>query len=564
MTSSSFITRITIFLLFLFAPVHALRVTPGSSCASVCLDQNDGDDPDPKNSTTRPSDIVCKDVEYYSTHAGVKFRKCMDCLQKSPRVDGEVNDIAWFLSKDNVRYAVNVCLFGFPNATQGTSSPCNMDLTCRPLQTPLKAGISEPSRSTEFQYCGADHALYGGNTISSCEQCLQMGNEKTYLSNFITALHAGCQQQPVPGTLLGLSGSLFSNDPVNITAPPVAEPPLGPSDKGTGMTVGAVVGIAVGAALVFLGGVALFIVHWRRQRRSSKYEDIDHGSHYPPKSNRSSSSATHRGGEPYPMSDYKSQIGVYESTMDPPVYKGITSHRSNQPSQQHDFSNNGEYYDQVDRDYQARQRPTGAVTAASAPTFGQTRDGTSLPTHPAYVPRAITSSSRIGSSQPPIASPPPAHKAERSKSHAVQAYLDSLDQAGSTNVPPPPAQVPPVSQSGFNFGVPPPPPPPRREKVPSLALPSVPRMKVPKKYNPPRIQIQEASPVTGPRDNISLPIPRVDEDRFRQGRGRSSSRERDGPSNSSQDRIVQHFFRVDESKGTREMPIQSGKSQLYG
>ena len=95
--------RILAFLLFLLSSVSALQVTPGSKCASVCLDQQDGNSLDPAASSNSPDDMVCKDVEFYSDANGLKFKSCVECLQNSEQVNGTENDISWFLCKNHFR-----------------------------------------------------------------------------------------------------------------------------------------------------------------------------------------------------------------------------------------------------------------------------------------------------------------------------------------------------------------------------------------------------------------------------------------------------------------------------
>ncbi|KIH90854.1 hypothetical protein SPBR_09055 [Sporothrix brasiliensis 5110] len=142
----------------------ALRVTPGSACASYCLDNGD-DIGQSANSTTTPSDIVCNDDDYWSTTVGT-------------------SDVEWYLY--NVRYAVDVCLFSSPGPSSShssTSSPCVLSGTCLSLQKALDTGNVNPSNETQYQYCTADGGVFGRTALSNCAQCLQTNSEQTYLSN---------------------------------------------------------------------------------------------------------------------------------------------------------------------------------------------------------------------------------------------------------------------------------------------------------------------------------------------------------------------------------------------
>lgn len=77
----------------------ALEVTPGSSCSTFCLDFEKGNGFDPLASTTNTSDIICKDAGFSSSDVGIKFKKCLECLQKSEKVDGPESDLKWFICK---------------------------------------------------------------------------------------------------------------------------------------------------------------------------------------------------------------------------------------------------------------------------------------------------------------------------------------------------------------------------------------------------------------------------------------------------------------------------------
>lgn len=86
-------------LLLLLSSTTAIQVTPGSPCTSVCLDSPDGDSARAAASTTNSSDIVCDDVDYFSSSTGQKFKDCITCLQTSNAVSGEEDDVSWFLCK---------------------------------------------------------------------------------------------------------------------------------------------------------------------------------------------------------------------------------------------------------------------------------------------------------------------------------------------------------------------------------------------------------------------------------------------------------------------------------
>lgn len=82
----------------------------------------------------------------------------------------------------------------------------------------------------------------------------------------ITVLQAGCEQRPAPGITLSLSGSVFSDDIVNITSPtPTATVNPDWFDQGP-ITIGGKVGIAFGGFAVVLFLLGFFVV-WNGKRR---------------------------------------------------------------------------------------------------------------------------------------------------------------------------------------------------------------------------------------------------------------------------------------------------------
>ncbi|KAJ2987630.1 hypothetical protein NUW58_g4394 [Xylaria curta] len=243
---------------------NALQVTPGSTCAAFCLDNPESDPLDPDSSNTASRDITCTDSSYENSPSGIKFKNCIDCLQKSNATSGTENDVSWFLY--NVRYSIDVCLFGFPDASKAVSSPCTINWACQPLKNALQAGGLDATRN-QLEYCTVDGDFTSAHHIGDCVKCLASSPNQRHMANFVTALKAGCEQKPAPGKPLGLSGTLFSGESVTITSP-TAEATTDNKDGGFGITsTGAIVGISIGGALLLLGGIALFWIYHRRQKR---------------------------------------------------------------------------------------------------------------------------------------------------------------------------------------------------------------------------------------------------------------------------------------------------------
>lgn len=83
----------------------------------------------------------------------------------------------------------------------------------------------------------------------------------------VTILNAGCIQQPPPGTRLSIQGTPFSQTAqVNITTPTPVSLPYSDGSSG-GLSLGAKIGIAVGALLFLLVLAGITIICTGRRRR---------------------------------------------------------------------------------------------------------------------------------------------------------------------------------------------------------------------------------------------------------------------------------------------------------
>jgi hypothetical protein len=143
--------------------------------------------------------------------------------------------------------------------------------------------MQTPSVANQYGYCEANSSSFMGSFQQTCENCLRDTTETLYLANcehepslyrysalltrqfiVLIALEAGCAQRPVPGALVGLDGGLFEDKKVNITSPIVAT-----GTKHKSLTVGAIIGIAVGG-VVFLLIVAAVIFICMRKRAARR------------------------------------------------------------------------------------------------------------------------------------------------------------------------------------------------------------------------------------------------------------------------------------------------------
>ncbi|GKT49166.1 uncharacterized protein ColSpa_09347 [Colletotrichum spaethianum] len=516
----------------------SLEVTPDSDCEALCLSGINGTAVDTTTLGTNSSDIVCENDQYHSTGKGIKFKNCINCLQKSQATKGPENDAAWLL--------LDVCIFDFPETVSNINSPCIINSACRPLKNALTTGLTTPDANTAYDYCTADGDKFSSSNWWSCVRCLQS-------SDILIALKAGCQQKPVDGNLLGLTGQLFSTEAVNITEPRANT--TMPGDGGassTTMTLGTIVGIAVGGGLVFVGAICLFVIYCRKQRKQ-RTEDEASFAPQPPRSHASSITAVNK--SPYmPITDHKKSPSINS-------YNYELQEKQN-------FNSNADYYDRLEQEIQ-----TGRDMAHYNfdPHSGFHGPGSALPTHPAYIPRAMSRQSNRTNTP----TPPNPRKTNTPDSYALQTYLTATEEPGMSGMRPPPRAVsrtPSPARSQGSPGdstaqprlvnIPPPPPggPPTRKqsrRIPSLSLPSVPRIRVPKQYSPPQIVVEGATPVADRGETKEM---QISEPLTYHGE-RFHDRPLPGRAIISQVAVVRD---VDPREYEGDMPIRSGKSTLYG
>ncbi|KPM41339.1 hypothetical protein AK830_g5244 [Neonectria ditissima] len=254
------LSQLVLLALFLLR-VTALQVTPNSPCASFCMDSSDLDRSDSRASTTDGDDIVCTDDGYLREKTGQKFQRCLSCLQDSDFQRGDENDQDWFLY--NLRYSFDYCIFGYPNATDVGSNPCMTSEACGPLEAAMKQGMTDPDDRAQYDYCEADNKAMLSSAYDNCYACVRADRTHTYLSNFLVALEAGCEQQPAPGKTIGLNDTVFAESGIQMmdaSASAAADPGK--------LATTAIAGIAIGAfvAVLILIGCVYMQIRKRKNR----------------------------------------------------------------------------------------------------------------------------------------------------------------------------------------------------------------------------------------------------------------------------------------------------------
>ncbi|KHN95767.1 uncharacterized protein MAM_06379 [Metarhizium album ARSEF 1941] len=243
--------------------VQSILVPSGSPCAANCGNILD---------KTSPEDLVCKQGSFSTDPTGQQFAGCVDCERSSAYHSGNDSDIQsmlYELARDNVRYALSYCVWGdAPTRNpEVTNTPCITTKACGPFKDAVQyRNLSSTARA--YQYCDA----WPSNDTPDFEGCTDCLNAegRQYMANFVVALQAGCEQRPSAGLYIGLDGELFSTTAVEMTTPrPTAS--VGPDGLDHGpLSLGAKVGIAVGASVALLVTAGCCIV-WKGKRRRRAY-----------------------------------------------------------------------------------------------------------------------------------------------------------------------------------------------------------------------------------------------------------------------------------------------------
>ncbi|KAG9235295.1 hypothetical protein BJ875DRAFT_374536 [Amylocarpus encephaloides] len=232
--------------------VTAIQALTSSPCASECGNVL---------GSTTGADIECLDAKF-TISPGSIFKSCVSCQLRSQFIDPATKQTDLQMGLYNLRYAVSWCLFGYPNNTNVGSTPCTIGFSCGPLEKAFEYDSLSP-QTTTLGYCSQN---YHSTTIQACKNCLGAQTEKKFLNNYAIALQAACEQQTLPGQTISIEGSIFSDIRVNITDPTKDPNNVETSTPTGGLTLGAKIGIAVGALLVILA-ITGFCIIWNGRRR---------------------------------------------------------------------------------------------------------------------------------------------------------------------------------------------------------------------------------------------------------------------------------------------------------
>ncbi|MCJ1471117.1 hypothetical protein MMC07_009765 [Pseudocyphellaria aurata] len=205
------IYRVTVLTLLLSHHIHAIEVSPGSDCSSLCDDSPMSDPDSGLSSHTHNEDLVCDDDDFSSTVIGRKFKECLTCELNSTATYGLENDAFWLMY--NMRYNVDWCVFGYPNNFHVTEANSQCGNVCSgPGNSAKMALVDRALRydfKLQFQYCQDEDRAFP-KIVKDCMKCLNKVPKAKTLANFVNALNVGCVQQPQAGETLKLYFDVFA------------------------------------------------------------------------------------------------------------------------------------------------------------------------------------------------------------------------------------------------------------------------------------------------------------------------------------------------------------------
>lgn len=202
----------------------------------------------------------------------------------------------------------------------------------------------------------------------------------------LTALQAGCVQQPTIGTLIGLQGSVFSTTPVNITFPGYNQ--TVPTSKAThkgGLTQAAIIGIATALGVLFILAIAILIICSRKRKNLDRLRKLRLNSPLDPRFGAENITAPTKGSYGTPFA--KAPLTAYEHFV-PSQYKA---------REYAELDSTQDVSDKYDFSSRDRNQPSAGHYSHPRTSHFTDQTETALPTHQAYIPATYSPASPTGS-----------------------------------------------------------------------------------------------------------------------------------------------------------------------
>lgn len=95
-------------------------------------------------------------------------------------------------------------------------------------------------------------------------------------STVLVALEAGCQQQPIPGKIVGLNETVFSKTPIDVVDPNTVPIDAPKDNSSSHMSSATIIGIAAGTVIILLLFIALlYILHRKKKAKMARLNPFE-------------------------------------------------------------------------------------------------------------------------------------------------------------------------------------------------------------------------------------------------------------------------------------------------
>ncbi|KAF2114121.1 hypothetical protein BDV96DRAFT_109843 [Lophiotrema nucula] len=287
---------------------YALEVSPGSQCASRCLDDPAHGDPNDRSaSLTYHQNVPCYDWQVMGNNAtdvGIKYADCQSCLKDSGYEDSTYGerDTGWFLF--NSKAPVDWCIFGrFGEENNENVTETDIYKQCNSACQSIfrSIDINVKSNPGGYEFCDSNGNFT--SDVDSCVDCLYNSTGLTILGNIAKAVKEVCIQKP--GKVFTLNANIYNTTQIKLpseggptpSASPSASNPAaasqsvdgGGNSDSSGLSGGAIAGIVLGALVgiaLVLVGILLLLRRLRRKRESGKVSEMPNGNGVHPQAPR--------------------------------------------------------------------------------------------------------------------------------------------------------------------------------------------------------------------------------------------------------------------------------------